>query len=109
MIHNGNSGGPIVDANSLAVVGLVTMRRFLGDAERNAILKEMNDLQTYLDSVRGQGSVTLMGVNFTEFASSMSRVASVTSELIRLNSTTGIGLGLPIQHVHDRCKAEGLF
>ena len=52
MIHGGNSGGPVIDAESLAVVGVVTARRFLGDPQMKEIDAEMAQLQTYLEQVQ---------------------------------------------------------
>jgi hypothetical protein len=109
MVHGGNSGGPIVDTESLAAIGVVTKRRFLGDPEMQKIDNEMKQLQLYLQGIQGQGSIQLMGVNFGQFALEMSKIVSVTNNLIRLNSTTGIGIGYPIQALTDRCKELGLF
>ncbi len=109
MIHGGNSGGPIVDSESLAAIGVVTKRRFLGDPEMQQIDNQMKQLQTYLQGIQAQGSVKLMGVDFGQFALEISKIVSITNELIRRNSTTGIGVGYPIQGLTDRCKALGLF
>jgi hypothetical protein len=104
MIHGGNSGGPVVDNESLSVVGIVTARRFLGDPQMQQIDTEMAQLQTYLEQIRQRGSVVLMGVDFGQFALAMSRIASFTNVVIRQNSTTGIGLAHSIKPVADRCK-----
>lgn len=108
MIHGGNSGGPIVDAGSLRVKGTVTARRFFVNPELVAAEKEMADLQKYLQAIQGQGSVQIMGVDFTKFAYVMSRIASLTNELLMINSTTGIGIGNSIEPVIRQCKSLGL-
>lgn len=104
MIHGGNSGGPVVDAESLAVVGIVTARRFLGDPQMQQIDAEMAQLQSYLEQVQSHGSVVLMGVDFNKFPLAMSRIASFTNVSIRRNSTTGIGLAHSIKPVVDRSR-----
>jgi hypothetical protein len=108
MVHGGNSGGPIVDAENLALVGITTARRFLGDPNMRKIDQEMAQLQTYLQGVQAQGKVELMGVNFGQFALVMSRIVSITNDIIRQNSTTGIGLGYSIQKLTERCESLGL-
>ena len=109
MIHGGNSGGPIVDAESLSAIGVVTKRRFLGDPEMQKIDNELTELQTYLQAIQARGSIDMMGINFGQFASAISKIATTTNQLIRLNSTTGIGIGYPIQALTECCKALQLF
>ena len=69
----------------------------------------MKQLQDYLARIRNQGSVVIMGVNFAEFALAMSKIASLTNEVIRADSTTGIGIANSISPVVEKCKALKLL
>jgi V8-like Glu-specific endopeptidase len=109
MVHGGNSGGPVADYETLEVLGIVTKRRFFGDPQMRAVDAEMKQLQDYLTGIRNQGSVVLMGVNFAEFAFAMSRIASLTNDVIRVDSTTGIGIGNSIVPVLEKCRALKLL
>ena len=48
-----------------------------------AVDAEMKQLQDYLTKISSQGTVAIMGVNFSQFALVMSRIASLTNEVIR--------------------------
>jgi hypothetical protein len=104
MIHGGNSGGPITDSTGTKLLGIVTRRRFLGDPAMLEVDKELGGLVAYFDRIKGQGSVSIMGVNFTDFASGLSRIALLTNDLIRQNSTTGIGIGIHVQELAQRAR-----
>jgi hypothetical protein len=104
MIHGGNSGGPITDETGSLLLGIVTARRFFGDPEMKKIDEEMRGLVAYLDKIKSQGSISLMGVNFGEFASAVSKVALITNELIRRNSTTGIGVGIHTKELVQKAR-----
>jgi hypothetical protein len=109
MVHRGNSGGPVADYETLGALGIVTKRRFFGDPQMRAVDAEMKQLQDYLTKIKGQGSVAIMGVNFGEFAYVMSRIASLTNEIIRADSTTGIGIANSIVPVTEKCTALKLL
>jgi hypothetical protein len=49
-------------------------------------------------------TVEIMGVNFGQFASAMSKIASLNNEIMRRNSTTGIGIANSISPVVEKCK-----
>jgi S1-C subfamily serine protease len=104
MIHGGNSGGPITDESGKQLLGIVTARRFLGDSEMKRVDTEMGALVGYLNGIKSKGTVVLMGVNFTEFASALSKIALLTNELIRKNSTTGIGVGIHTRELLQKAK-----
>ncbi len=88
---------------------MVTKRRFLGDPQMRAVEGEMKQLQDYLSKISSQGTVAIMGVNFTEFALAMSRIASLTNEIIRADSTTGIGIANSIVPALEKCRALKLL
>jgi len=104
MVHGGNSGGPVVSNDDLSALGIVTKRRFFGDPEMRAVDAEMKELQDYLGQISARGKVEIMGVNFGQFALAMSRIASLTNEIIRVNSTTGIGIANSISPLVEKCK-----
>jgi hypothetical protein len=109
MVHGGNSGGPVADYENLEALGIVTKRRFFGDPQMRVVDAEMKQLQDYLAKIRSQGAVAIMGVNFTEFAFAMSRIASLTNDVIRADSTTGIGIANSILPVLEKCRALKLL
>jgi hypothetical protein len=109
MVHGGNSGGPIVDAETLLLIGIVTQRRFFGDPEMRRIDNEMKELQDGTAQWATHGSVQIMGIDFGAFAGEIAKIARVTNDLIRLNSTTGIGVGYPIIELTTRCREKGLL
>ena len=50
-----------------------------------------------------------MGVNFTEFAAALSKIAILTNELIRKNSTTGIGVGVGTKELLQKTRELKLY
>lgn len=109
MIHGGNSGGPITDESGKSLLGIVTRRRFLGDDEMLAVDKEMKGLAAYLEQAGKQMTAQIMGVDFRVFATALSCIALLTNDLIRLNSTTGIGIGLSTAELLKKARELKLY
>jgi len=107
-VNGGNSGGPIVAADSGEVVGIVTQRRFMGGAQLDALRQEVGQLSRHCQGVAGRGQVVIMGVDFGAFARMMAGGFSVMDQLLQANANSGIGIGFDIRHVNTEYTNQGL-
>lgn len=98
MVNGGNSGGPIVDAHSGELVGIVTQRRFLGESEAKVLAQKSHQIASRLMPSSSINAI-IMGINFGQFAANVSQAISVLPEIISLNSNSGIGIGFKIDFV----------
>ncbi len=64
MVNGGNSGGPILDAESGKVIGIVTQRRYLGGDDGEVIAK--NATQLLEACKRTTGTVAIGGIDFAK-------------------------------------------
>ena len=106
MVNGGNSGGPIINAETGKVIGIVTQRRFLGNLQLQKTLNEIRQLQSYCKQLmQGGGSVVIMGINFAGFANLISSSLDVVSQVITANANTGIGIGFSPDEIVNEIKA----
>ena len=108
-VNAGNSGGPIIDAQTGRVIGITTQRRFIGAPEMQRMSEEAAELQTYLEKIRGSGQVFVMGVDFGEMARLMARNFSLLKEVIDANANAGIGIGFRIRFALEKCRELGFY
>jgi len=101
-VNGGNSGGPVVDMSDFSVVGIVTQRRFLGNVELHKISDEATQLQDYCNKMQGNGSVNIMGIDFTAFAKMIGKSFAISNAIIESNANSGIGIGFNIKYVTER-------
>jgi len=105
MINGGNSGGPIINADTGKVIGIITQRRFLG-FELQKTLNEIKRLQNYCEQLKkGSGGVNIMGIDFVGFAGLISSSLDVVSKVVVVNANSGIGIGFSIENVASKIKA----
>lgn len=98
MVNGGNSGGPIVDSTSGDLIGIVTQRRFIGEAEANYLASEANAIAK--DLMPSQtASMGLMGVDFGALTKTISQGMAIIPKIISLNANSGIGIGFKIEFV----------
>jgi hypothetical protein len=71
--------------------------------------KEMKDLIAYLDPIIRQSSLMIGNINFREFASALAKIAVLTNDLIRNNSTTGIGIGVGTKELLQKARELKLY
>ncbi len=106
-VNGGNSGGPIVDAEDGAVIGLVTKRRFLGAPDLEALRKAAKQIQDHCQVTAGLGSVQLMGLDFGAFSNLMAQGMVLIQEVLEANANTGIGIGYSIEFAAAEPAAMG--
>ncbi|MCL2362446.1 MAG: serine protease [Defluviitaleaceae bacterium] len=102
-VNGGNSGGPIIDMFDGKVIGIVTQRRFLGGHALDNISNRAEDLSKYCQSLN-KGSVSIMGIDFRQFAGVMAESFVISSKIVTANSNVGIGIGFHIKFVEDEIK-----
>ena len=106
MVNGGNSGGPIIDAESGLVIGLITRRRYPGGEKAEQLQEEASQLRAYLEQASQNMSVAIMGVDFGELADMFGRSLQVITELMNHNANPGIGIGYPISPVTEAAKQQ---
>lgn len=106
MVNGGNSGGPIIDAESGLVIGLVTARRYASGEKAEQLQEEAAQLRAYLEQASQNMSVAIMGVDFGKMADMFGRSLQVITELLNLNANPGIGIGYPISPVTEAAKQQ---
>ncbi|MEC3939161.1 serine protease [Leclercia adecarboxylata] len=99
MVNGGNSGGPIIDAESGQVIGIITARRYVNGDKAKQLQAEAAQLRTHLMRTSQNGSVAIMGIDFGRMADLFGRSLQVITELMDLNANPGIGIGYPIAPV----------
>ncbi len=107
-INGGNSGGPILDLETGEVVGIVTQRRFLFAPELAQMAKQARELEDYCNGIAKQGSVVLMGMDFSQVIRMIAASNQLIRRVIEVNANSGIGIGYSIRHVVDRLAGLGL-
>lgn len=108
-INGGNSGGPIINANTGEVIGIVTQRRFLGGQDLENIAPQLQQLSQHCAAIAGRGRVEIMGINFGDFAAMMAQGLGAMSQVIHANANSGIGIGFNIQFVNTELQKRNLF
>jgi hypothetical protein len=107
-VNGGNSGGPIIDAEDGAVIGVVTQRRFLGAPDLEALRKAAKRIQDHCDAIADRGSVQIMGIDFGGFSKLMAQGMILIQEVLEANANTGIGIGYAIEFAAARCAELGI-
>ena len=108
-VNGGNSGGPIVDAATGELVGIVTQRRFMGGSSLEALAPQIAQLSGRCAAISNRGSVVVMGINFGDFAAMMAQGLGAISQVIHANANSGIGIGFHIRFVNAELQSRGLM
>lgn len=106
-VNGGNSGGPIVDAQTGELIGIVTQRRFLGAQSLQALGSQVNQLARHCAGIANRGSVQIMGIDFGQFANMMAQGLGAISQVIEANANSGIGIGFKIDYANQECVKLG--
>ncbi len=107
-VNGGNSGGPIIDSTSGEVIGNITGRRFLGVDQLGDLREQILQLLRHCLDIANQGSAQIMGINFCDFARMMAQGFSIMDQIIRANTSSGIGIGFGIEQVQQECARLGI-
>lgn len=108
-VNGGNSGGPIVDAATGELLGIVTQRRFMGGSSLEALAPQVAQLSSQCAAIANRGSVVIMGINFGDFAAMMAQGLSAISQVIHANANSGIGIGFHMRYVNEELRNRGLM
>ena len=108
-VNGGNSGGPIVDAATGELVGIVTQRRFMGGSSLEVLAPQIAQLSSQCAAIANRGSAEIMGINFGDFAAMMAQGLGAISQVIHANANSGIGIGFHIQFVNTKLQSRGLM
>lgn len=103
MVNGGNSGGPIVDAITGDLIGIVTQRRFFLEADARLLAQNAEQIARNLMPA-ATSNVQIMGINFDSFFKNISGVISMIPNLVALNANSGIGIGFNIQFVDQEVR-----
>ncbi|MFA6183215.1 serine protease [Acidithiobacillus sp.] len=99
-VNPGNSGGPIIDFDTGHVVGIVTMRRFLGAPDLQDAIKNFKGIEQYCIDVSSSGQqIVIGGIKLINFFMLLAQRLNVISSVLEANANTGIGIGYRIQFV----------
>jgi S1-C subfamily serine protease len=103
-VNGGNSGGPIVDASTGALVGIVTQRRFMAGDKLHGLAAQVAALATQARGMANSGGrVVMMGLDFTRFVTLVADGLQALSVVIEQNGNVGIGIGFKIDAADAEC------
>jgi S1-C subfamily serine protease len=106
-VNGGNSGGPIVDATTGELIGIVTQRRFLGAQSLQSLGQQVSQLVRQCAGMANGGSVHIMGIDFGQFANMMAQGLGAISQVIEANANAGIGIGFKVEFANQECVRIG--
>ncbi len=105
-VNGGNSGGPIISADTGELVGIVTQRRLVGVHDLQAMKSQVQILEERTRAMKASGvGVAIMGMNFPQLVELIGSSLHVVSNLIDTNANSGIGIGFHIAHVNGAYEA----
>jgi len=108
-VNGGNSGGPILDAHTGLVLGVVTQRRFLGGVELDDLRATAERIQNHCQAVSEHGSVQIMGIDFGAYTQLMASGMVLMRNVLTANANSGIGIGFSIGPLTAKCDELGLL
>ncbi len=108
-VNGGNSGGPIVDRADGLVLGIVTQRRFLGNAPMSQMRNQSQQLAQHCQAVAaGGGQALFLGIDFTQFANMMAQGLILIDQVLQANANSGIAIGFRIDFVDGEANNQRL-
>jgi hypothetical protein len=101
MINVGNSGGPVLQADTQQVVGVIT-------AKNVPLLQEIDRLSAFLDAVPQvpTGNVGISGIDFGRFFNLTIQSTYQLAAVLRLVQV-GTGWAIPVTHISEQKLLEG--
>ncbi len=93
-VNGGNSGGPIIDAHSGELVGIVTARRFISGQSLAAQADRAQQLISAAHSyAQSGGSVMMLGVDVGQLYLHIGEAATLAYNVAVNDANSGIGIG----------------
>jgi len=86
----GNSGGPLVDKESLSVVGVITRKETGLDKDFNQLINSFGQNIQVLKQAQQNGSIGMMGINPIQMFEISQTQMLVVSNNIKRSANTGI-------------------
>lgn len=95
-VNGGNSGGPIIDAETGAVVGLVTYKRYVEPDDLRRVIRELREVRD--EAADRTGFLHDRGTDMQKQTRVVAGAAELLEQVLKLNTNSGIGIGKPIHH-----------
>ena len=108
----GNSGGPVIEAETGSLLGVITDSRFLGGADLDSLATAAESLRQHAEEIRGEqggGGITMMGVDFAELLGMIAKSSLILQKAIEANANTGLAIALSIDQVVSECREAGVL
>lgn len=90
-VNAGNSGGPLIDLESLKVVGIVTRSNKGLERQFDELLRSFSNNIRVLEEAERNGSIAMVGINPIEFFKVTQSQMILVSKNIKRSANTGIG------------------
>lgn len=91
-VNGGNSGGPVVDATTGDLVGIVSARRMLHSLDLGKAANQGAELIAAANSFAQTGSVIMMGIDVAQLYRHIGATASLARDVAIANANSGIGI-----------------
>ncbi|HHL6055226.1 TPA: serine protease [Escherichia coli] len=96
MVNKGNSGGPIIDAETGNVVGIVSAKRFCFNEEAEKLSASAFQIKNALDALPKNHAHIVQNIDIGRFNKLMSESLILFTDMLAMNANTGIGIVHPI-------------
>jgi len=108
-VNGGNSGGPIIDAETGELVGITTGSRFLYEGDLEQMAHDADDLAAFVRQQQAAGGgIGIGGIDWFGLLGRIADTNTLVSRLIEANANTGLGLGFHIDSLLAECRKLGL-
>ncbi|AUV84472.1 hypothetical protein C2R22_23280 (plasmid) [Salinigranum rubrum] len=95
-VNGGNSGGPIIDAETGAVVGLVTYKRYVEPDDLRRVIRELREVRD--EAADRTGFIHERGADMQNQTRVLAETSELLEQVLKHNANSGIGIGKPIHH-----------
>ncbi|HCT5583342.1 TPA: trypsin-like peptidase domain-containing protein [Enterobacter kobei] len=96
MVNKGNSGGPIIDAETGEVVGVVSAKRFRFNEEAEELSASAVQIKNALDAFPKNHVHIVQNIDIGRFNKLMTESLILFTKMLAMNANTGIGIVHPI-------------
>ncbi|ELY82655.1 S1 family peptidase [Natrinema gari] len=107
-VNWGNSGGPIVNAETGRVVGIITERELYQDRKLEEITHDLRQIENQLLRVQRVYSTTVNDIELEELTLNTVQEIQDAIAILLENANSGLGIGYDIEHVLDGLEENGI-